>query len=57
MDLTTNGVVITDAIKFVQGQMDYLNGQEKKLLQNIQLKRDKALEENDKEQKTYNGIF
>jgi hypothetical protein len=31
----------------------YLNSKEKKLLQNIQLKRDKALEEMDKEQKTY----
>lgn len=36
MDLTTNGVVITDAIRYVQGQMDHLNGQEKKLLQDIQ---------------------
>ena len=34
----------------------YLNGKEKKLLQNIQLKRDKALEEKDKEEKTYNGF-
>ena len=25
MDLTTNGVVMTDAIKYVQGQMDHLN--------------------------------
>jgi hypothetical protein len=25
MDLTTNGVVITDAIKYVQGKMDHLN--------------------------------
>ena len=25
IDLTTNGVVITDAIKYVQGQMDHLN--------------------------------
>jgi hypothetical protein len=24
MDLTTNGVVITDAIKYVQGQRDHL---------------------------------
>lgn len=32
----------------------YLNGQEKKLLQNIQLKQNKALEEKDEEQKTYN---
>ena len=29
MDLTTNGVVITDAIKYVQGQMDHLNKSEK----------------------------
>jgi hypothetical protein len=29
MDLTTNGVVITDAIKYVQGKMDHLNNQEK----------------------------
>ncbi|MFZ0568368.1 MAG: hypothetical protein WA326_01825 [Nitrososphaeraceae archaeon] len=34
----------------------YLNGQEKKLLQNIQSKRNKALEEKDKEQRTYNGL-
>jgi hypothetical protein len=25
MDLTTNGVVITDAIKYVQGKLDHLN--------------------------------
>jgi hypothetical protein len=35
MDLTTNGVVITDAIKYVQGQMEYLNAAEKKILQDI----------------------
>jgi hypothetical protein len=35
MDLTTNGVVITDAIKYVQGKMDHLNNEEKKLLQDI----------------------
>jgi hypothetical protein len=35
MDLTTNGVVITDAIKYVQGKMDHLNNQEKALLQDI----------------------
>jgi hypothetical protein len=35
MDLTTNGIVVTDAIKYVQGQMDHLNDQEKKLLQDI----------------------
>ena len=35
MDLTTNGVVVTDAIKYVNGKMDHLNNQEKKLLQDI----------------------
>ena len=35
MDLTTNGVVITDAIKYIQGQMDHLNKSEKALLQDI----------------------
>jgi hypothetical protein len=33
MDLTTNGVVVSDAIKYVQGQMDHLNKSEKVLLQ------------------------
>jgi len=33
MDLTTNGVVITDAIKYVQSKMDHLNETEKELLQ------------------------
>jgi DICT domain-containing protein len=32
IDLTTNGVVITDAIKYVQGQKDHLNKTEKALL-------------------------
>jgi hypothetical protein len=35
IDLSTNGVVITDAIKYVNGKMDHLNNQEKKLLQDI----------------------
>jgi hypothetical protein len=35
MDLTTNGVVITDAIKYVRSQMDHLNKTEKALVQNI----------------------
>ena len=30
MDLTTNGVVVTDAIRYVQGKMDHLNKVEKK---------------------------
>ena len=56
MDLTTNGVVITDAIKYVQGQVDHLNNQEKKLLQDIQKKEDRD-KENQEEQDTHNGIF
>jgi hypothetical protein len=35
IDLAINGVVITDAIKYVNGKTDYLNNQEKKLLQDI----------------------
>jgi predicted transcriptional regulator len=54
MDLTTNGVVITDAIKYVQGQMDHLNRTEKALPQDI--KENKQQEEIE-EQKTTNGIF
>jgi predicted transcriptional regulator len=32
IDLSTNGIVITDAIKYINGKMDHLNNQEKKLL-------------------------
>lgn len=61
MDLTTNGVVVTDAIKYVQGQMNHLNKEEKKLLKDIKDK-DKQKEEptNDSLEddiKTTNGIF
>ena len=35
LDLTTNGVVVTDAIKYIQGKMDYLNEKEKEILQDI----------------------
>ena len=45
MDLTTNGLVITDAIKYVQGQMNHLNNSEKALLQDIKQKEDKPEEE------------
>jgi hypothetical protein len=62
MDLTTNGVVLqTDAIKYVQGQMDHLNKREKGLLQDIKQKEDKEAEQQPEEdiesQKTTNGIF
>ena len=35
MDLSTNGVVVTDAIKYVNSKMDHLNTAEKKLLHDI----------------------
>jgi hypothetical protein len=38
MDLTTNGVVVTDAIKYVQDQMEHLPCQEKKLPKEIEHK-------------------
>jgi hypothetical protein len=36
MELTTNEVIVTDAIKYVQSKMDHLNTAEKKLLQKYQ---------------------
>jgi hypothetical protein len=36
MDLTTNGVIVTDAIKYVQGKMDHLNKVEKNILPSLQ---------------------
>jgi predicted transcriptional regulator len=65
VDLSTNGVVITDAIKYVNAKMDHLNNQEKEILLDIKGKEDieaehKELEENSrglKEQETHNGIF
>jgi hypothetical protein len=41
IDLSTNGIVITDAIKYVNSKMDHLNNQEKKLLQDIKDKEEK----------------
>jgi hypothetical protein len=35
IEVTTGGVIITDAIKYVQGQMEHLNNQEKKILRDI----------------------
>jgi IS30 family transposase len=68
MDLTTNGVVVTDAVKYVQGKMDHLNGQQKALLQDIKEKEDQNNEpsgtqedkeeiETETEEETTNGIF
>jgi hypothetical protein len=55
MDLTTNGVVVTDAIKYVQGKMDHLNNQEKDLLQDIKQKEEPG--ENLQDEETTNGVF
>jgi hypothetical protein len=63
MELTTNGVVVTDAIKYVQGKMDHLNNQEKKLLQDITPKQQEEEEKENGEPKepmqaeTTNGVF
>jgi hemerythrin-like domain-containing protein len=57
MDLTTNGVVVTDAIKYVQGQMDHLNKTEKGLLQDIKKVRGNEKQEDIEHEKTTNGIF
>ena len=57
MDLTTNGVVVSDAIKYVQGQMDHLNKSEKVLLQDTQDNKTKEEEKNIESQKTNNGVF
>jgi hypothetical protein len=51
-DLSTNGIVITRAIEYVNGKMDHLNNQEKKLLQDI---KDKGI--GMEEQQTHKGIF
>ncbi len=40
MEMTTGGVIITDAIKYVQGQMNRLNKTEKTLLQDMKQKGD-----------------
>jgi hypothetical protein len=57
MDLTTGGVIVTDAIKYVQGRMDHLNTTEKKLLQDVKQKDGQVEEEDIEQQKTSNGIF
>ena len=48
MDLVTNGVVVNDAIKYVQGQMEHLNEEEKKLLQDMKSKSKSDSEANNK---------
>ena len=62
----TNGVVITDAIKYVNGKMDHLNAAEKKLLQDIQnqekevsasVRKHEEEPESEQEQQTHNTVF
>jgi hypothetical protein len=60
MDLVSNGVIVNDAIKYVQGKMDHLNTEEKKLLQDIHIQKADSLEEeesNSAPAKTTNGVF
>ena len=63
MEMTTGGVIVTDAIKYVQGKMEHLNNQEKKLLQDIKQRDNKAKEEDSREvteegeEKTHNRVF
>jgi hypothetical protein len=61
MEMTTGGVIITDAIKYVQGQISHLNNQEKKLLKDIEEKEErKEVSANDSTEnniKTTNGVF
>jgi hypothetical protein len=46
MDLISNGTIVMNAINYVQGKMDHLNTEEKKLLQDI---KDKGEKEEDAE--------
>jgi hypothetical protein len=59
MELTTGGVIITDAIKYVQGRMDHLNNQEKKLLKDIKQdkKEEEKKEDGPQDEETANGVF
>jgi hypothetical protein len=61
MEMTTGGVIITDAIKYVQGQINHLNNQERKLLKDIRDKDGrKEAPTNDSfvdSNKTANGVF
>lgn len=44
-DLSTNGIIITESIKYIDSKMDHLNSQEKKLLQDIKIKHDNEIDE------------
>jgi hypothetical protein len=53
MDLTTNGVVITDAIKYVQSKMDHLNHTENELLQDIKQREKEGKEDEESKEPDY----
>jgi hypothetical protein len=62
MDLTTNGVIVNDALRIVQSKMDHLNGEEKRLLRDIKQDFNPSQEPElehleEQEQKTTNGVF
>jgi predicted transcriptional regulator len=69
INLGINGVVVTEAIKYVNSKMDHLNSQEKKLLHDIREDAEaaEAAEAEDtgevnsapglEEQQTHNGVF
>src|SRR5918995_2836404 len=58
LDLTTNGVVVTDAIKMFKKNPDHLNNSERELTQDIKENKIKEEdEESQQQQKITNGIF
>jgi hypothetical protein len=57
MELTTGGVIIRDAIKYIQGQMDRLNKTEKAILQDSREKKNGEQPEDFEQQPTTNGVF
>ena len=61
MELTTNDIAITDAIKFVQNKTDHLNNVKKELLHDIKKEQEdnKMIEEGEdkQQQETNNDIF
>src|SRR5215203_7481893 len=58
LDLTTNGVVVTDVIKMFKNNPDHLNNPERELTQNIKENKIKEEdEESQQQQKITNGIF
>jgi hypothetical protein len=60
-ELVTNGVIVNDALRIVQSKMEHLNGEEKRLLQDIKEEaEDIGLSNNfesEEEQATHNGVF